>query len=90
MPCYTRFNGNRYAISTDPSGERATPGIVTIKTYRKILTDYLGYPEAKSLDPDGRPCSRYTRGLLRRRPLSRAPLRISAKNPTRSNTSRLR
>jgi hypothetical protein len=39
---------------------------VVPESMRVILEQYLRHPEAKSLGPDGQPCKRDTRGLLRR------------------------
>jgi hypothetical protein len=44
-------------------------GVVGVKTYRDVLAAYRRHPEAKSLGPNGRPCSRRTVGLLARRPV---------------------
>jgi hypothetical protein len=35
-------------------------------TYAHMMEEYIRHPEAKSLGPDGRPCTAETRGLLRR------------------------
>jgi ribosomal protein S18 acetylase RimI-like enzyme len=35
-------------------------------TYAHMMQDYIRHPEAKSLGPDGRPCTPETRGLLQR------------------------
>src|SRR5207248_3808603 len=56
--------GSRYAITT---GEGTGGGLVRVSTYRDVLDDYRAHPEAKLLGPDGKPCERYTRGLLQRR-----------------------
>jgi hypothetical protein len=44
-------------------------GVVIVKTFRDVLTEYRLHPEAKSLGPDEKPCDRTTFGLLRRRPV---------------------
>lgn len=41
-----------------------------VKTIRDVITEYRHHPEPKSLGPDGQPCGRSTRGLLRRRPVA--------------------
>lgn len=51
----------------------ASPGRARLKTYRDVLEDFLYHPEAKSAGPDGRPCSRQTVGLLRRRVVRSIP-----------------
>jgi hypothetical protein len=50
----------------------AVPGVVEVKTYRDVLSEYRVHPEAKSLGPDGQVCDRRTVGLLRRRPVTAA------------------
>jgi len=35
-------------------------------TYGHMIEEYIRHPEAKSLDPDGKPCTAETRGLLQR------------------------
>jgi hypothetical protein len=35
-------------------------------TYAHMIQDYVRHPEAKSLGPDGKPCTEDTRGLLQR------------------------
>lgn len=58
--------GESYEITTGiASGKNA----VRVKTMRDIVTLYRRKREAKSLGPDGQPCSRETTGLLHRRPV---------------------
>ena len=68
MPWYNRYSGKTYRISTHPLDETDT-GAIRVKSYRSILSDYRGHPEAKSLDPTGARCTSRTRGLLARRPV---------------------
>jgi hypothetical protein len=35
-------------------------------TFAHMIEDYIRHPEAKSLGPDGKPCTAETRGLLQR------------------------
>ncbi len=35
-------------------------------TYAHMIEEYIRHPEAKSLGPDGKPCTVETRGLLQR------------------------
>ena len=49
--------------TTGPPGE----GEAKVKTYRDVLSEYRNHPEPKSAGPDGRPCTKETRGLLMRR-----------------------
>lgn len=67
QPWANRYSGTRYTITTQPSAARHRPGIVTVKTYREMLAEYAGHPEAKSCGPDEPACRRPTAGLLYRR-----------------------
>ena len=58
--------GECYEITTGHSSGR---NAVRVKTMRDVVTLYRRKREAKSLGPDGQPCSRETIGLLRRRPV---------------------
>ena len=58
--------GELYDITT---GESSGRNAVRVKTMRDIVTLYRPKREAKSLGPDGQPCTRETTGLLRRRPV---------------------
>jgi hypothetical protein len=57
------FDRQTYQISMLPS---ETQGKVVPDSFRIILNQYLKKEEAKSLSPDGRPCTEMTRGLLGR------------------------
>ena len=61
-------HGPVYRITTDRSAP-AHPDTVIVKSYRDVLRDYRLHPEHKFHGPDGQPCRRATRGLLRRRPV---------------------
>jgi hypothetical protein len=57
-----------YFISTEARPEEF--GLtVPVQTLRGLFRDWKTNPESKSLAPDGEPCGRRTRGLLRRRPV---------------------
>ena len=49
------------AMRPTPNQDKVVPD-----SFRIILNNYLSRPEAKSLAPDGTPCTSTTRGLLRR------------------------
>jgi hypothetical protein len=50
-----------------------------------VFREYTQHPEAKSLAPDGSPCTGTTRGLLRRRPIEAiTPFRFIGKEVDRS------
>ena len=61
-----RYSGSSYRVTT---GDAMSEGVVRIKTYRDVVTEYRRHAEYKSLAPDGQPCSPTTTGLLRRRPV---------------------
>ncbi len=63
---FDRYSGKRYRVTV---GEHAGEGVVRIKTYRDVVSEYRCHPEHKSLAPDAQPCSQSTVGLLRRRPV---------------------
>ena len=72
--------GSRYKIVPySPGMRKHRGGRIPVKTYRDVLAEYRIHPEAKSLGPDGKRCSRRTIGLLRRRPLSKASLHTIGK-----------
>ncbi len=52
-------------ITTDP--RYIEPDCVAVRTLRDVFHAYRESVEAKSLDPDGKPCTAETRGLLSRR-----------------------
>ncbi len=63
LPWYDAHTGNRYRIT---AVEESGPGLVRVKSYRQVFEEHLAHEEAKSIAPDGGPCRRETRGLLRR------------------------
>jgi len=60
-----RDSGKKFRVTTD--GHSGGDGVARVKTYADVLAEYRVHPEEKSLGPDGLPCGRKTRGLLRRR-----------------------
>jgi hypothetical protein len=57
-------SGKQYSISLlDPKGRTKK---VEVKSYGNVFGSYREHPEAKFLGADGLPCSKLTRGLLRR------------------------
>jgi hypothetical protein len=58
-----------YHIATT-SSLYAVPDLVRVKTYGDVLAEYRTHPEMKSLGPDGQVCSKQSRGLLQRRPVT--------------------
>jgi hypothetical protein len=64
-----RRTGEPVSVTIEPSHGVVRPGVVRVRTYRDVLNDYVGHPEAKSLGPDSRVVGRRTVGLLLRRPV---------------------
>jgi hypothetical protein len=78
---YDRRTGGKTAITTlspgdDPERFSAAlaSGAVKVQTLGEVLARHRLHPEHKSLAPDGRWAGEATRGLLRRRPISSAPV----------------
>jgi len=51
-------------------------------TYAHMMEDYIRHPEAKSLGPDGKPCTADTRGLLQRAHITAGRIRYVDKETT--------
>lgn len=62
-------DGPTYRITTDRQAP-PEPDLVIVKDYATVLRNYRLHPEHKFHGPDGRPCRRSTRGVLRRRPVA--------------------
>jgi hypothetical protein len=62
-------HGRTYRITTSRLEAADDPELVLAKSYGQVIRDYLLHPEHKFAAPDGTPCRRGTRGLLRRRPV---------------------
>ena len=71
-------DGPSYRITTDRDAP-VQPDLVIVKSYGQVLRDYLLHPEHKFHGPDGQPCGRLTRGVLRRRPVHVRDLRYIGK-----------
>jgi hypothetical protein len=57
----------RQVCAAQPYGD---DGVVwKLRTLRELLSGYAGHAIPEMLAPDGSPCCRYTRGVLRRRPV---------------------
>lgn len=68
-----RRTGDPIGVSIEPPDGTARPGTVRVRTYRDVLSGYLGHPESKSLGPNGEAVTRQTAGLLRRRGVEAIP-----------------
>jgi hypothetical protein len=76
------YDGKPYRLAR-PENEKQSNEALT-HTYRSILLQYTKHVEAKSLSPDGKPCSSSTAGLLRRVPIIAADeFRIIGKETNR-------
>lgn len=51
-------------------------------TFAHMIEDYIRHPEAKSLGPDGKPCTPETRGLLQRAHITAGRIRYIDKETT--------
>jgi hypothetical protein len=67
MKCVNVHNGKKYKVMdcTQASGN-ISDNVVFPSQFAHLLIQYQQHPEAKSLAPDGTPCTASTRGLLRR------------------------
>jgi hypothetical protein len=64
MPWTDIYSEREYGITTN---QTLAPGLVRVKSYRDVIESYRYRPEFKSNACDGNPCTRATRGLLKRR-----------------------
>jgi hypothetical protein len=81
---FDRKSGDEIRITTAPLLGEEVPGLVRVRSYRDILIDYEGHPEAKSLGPHGEKVEKWTRGLLQRRPVEALmPLHLIGKEANR-------
>ncbi len=65
-----RYSRKSYTIATNG---QPSVNVVRVKSYGDVLREYATHPEPKSLGPDGTPCTRLTKGLLRQRPVEALP-----------------
>jgi len=76
------YDGKSYRLAR-PENEKL-PNQALAHTYRSMLLQYAKHAEAKSLGPDGKPCSSQAAGLLRRIPIIAADeFRIIGKETNR-------
>jgi hypothetical protein len=57
------------AVGKSPKGKTRYILSSQVRDFDMVFREYTQHPEAKSLAPDGSPCTGATRGLLRRRPI---------------------
>ena len=77
--CINIFDGKIYQLALEQTQlDRAIP-----RTYAHVLYLYTKHPEAKSLAPDGSPCTCDTRGLLQRSSVTAASRRYVGKEADR-------
>lgn len=78
--CVNIFDGEIYrlALEQTPKLDKVIP-----RTYGHVLYLYTKHPEAKSLAPDGTPCTCETRGLLQRSSVVAASRRYVGKETDR-------
>jgi hypothetical protein len=73
------------AVGKDSRGQTRYILSSQVRDFDMVFREYTQHPEAKSLAPDGSPCTSTTRGLLRRRPIEAiTPFRFIGKEVDRS------
>jgi hypothetical protein len=65
LPWIDQYSGTQYEITTE--GFHGSRGVARVKTYGEVLRQYEFHLGAKSADAKGKPSSKQTFGLLRRR-----------------------
>lgn len=81
LPWRDRATGRRYHITTRPAYE--VTDAVAVKSYGDVFDAYRMHAEPKSVDADGEPCGRATRGVLDRRPVNIGRLVLIGKEANR-------
>ena len=66
MGCVNIHNGKKYKMVDCNKAENPAHNVVFPSQFARLLIQYQGHPEAKSLAPDGGPCGANTQGILRR------------------------
>jgi hypothetical protein len=66
MECVNIHNGKKYKMVDCNKAENSAHNVVFPSQFARLLIQYQGHPEAKSLAPDGGPCGANTRGILKR------------------------
>jgi len=66
MGCLNIYNGKKYKMVDCNKAENPAHNVVFPSQFARLLIQYHGHPEAKSLAPDGGPCGANTRGMLKR------------------------
>jgi hypothetical protein len=66
MGCVNIHNGKKYKMADCYKAENSAHNVVFPSQFARLLIQYQGHPEAKSLAPDGGPCGANTRGILKR------------------------
>jgi hypothetical protein len=80
LECVNPLDGRHYRMATLPNGRQDK---VVPETFRTVLRQYLRRPEAKSLAPDGGPCTAITHALLQRGSVVASRLRYVGKEADR-------
>ncbi len=78
--CINIFDGKIYQLALEQTAQLDK---VIPRTYAHVLYLYTKHPEAKSLAPDGTPCTCDTRGLLQRSSVTAASRRYVGKETDR-------
>jgi hypothetical protein len=66
LECVNVHDGKKYKMVNCLEGKNIANNVVFPSQFGRLLIEYQAHPEAKSLAPDGAPCSHETHGLLKR------------------------
>jgi hypothetical protein len=80
LPWFDKYSGMQWPVTTD---EIAPPDHARLATYRDVAARYAVHPDPKSAGSDNRPCTKKTRGLLRRRHVRVGSVRYVGKESNR-------
>jgi hypothetical protein len=83
LECLDVHSGKKYRM-VDYNEEKNPPhNVVFPSQFERLVTEYQGHPEAKSLAPDGSQCKEDTKGLLRRAHVVAGEIRYIGKETDR-------
>jgi hypothetical protein len=80
LPWFDKYSGTQWPVTTD---EVAPPDHARLATYRDVAERYAVHPDPKSAGSNGGPCTKKTRGLLRRRHMRVGSVRYVGKESNR-------
>jgi hypothetical protein len=83
MECVSAPSGDKYRMVDCTKKNKLSHNVVIPYQFAHLLIQYQEHPEAKSLAPDGTPCKKDTKGLLRRSHVIAGELRYVGKEADR-------